>query len=170
MLCCLAILSNRLIPEPKSLHFKHFFKCVSGPMHWQPAQPMKCDPTLAQQFLKIKTMSKSLSSLGLVGSSSSLNLIVEFVSDSCSRPSLPNRSLFVCLGSSSNVLGSKLTAFKKPLQHLSLQLVPNRIWLCLYPHLFLYTVRVCFNWDASSIIWSEVKYGIPPHDIRRCHL
>ena len=137
---------------------------------------MKFDPTLAQQFLKIKTMSTSPSSVGLVGSSSSLNLIVEFSF---------NHSFFLCLGSS-NVLGSKPTAFKNSnlLQHLSSRFVANRICLCLYPVAlvsffrigiwevvnFFYMVGVGCNWYASLIIWSKVKYGIPPHDVRRCHL
>ena len=51
---------------------------------------VKFDPRLGQQFLNVKTT--SLSSLGPVGPSPSHNLAVDFVSVSCPRPNLPNRS------------------------------------------------------------------------------
>ena len=51
--------------------------------------PMKFDPN---SFLNIKTTSRLLLSLGLVGSSPSHNLVVYFVSVSCPRPNLPKHS------------------------------------------------------------------------------
>ena len=74
---------------PGSPRFSGFFQICTG-SHVLITGPVKFDPRLAQQFLNVKTT--SLSSLGPVGPSPSHNLAVDFVSVSCPRPNLPNRS------------------------------------------------------------------------------
>ena len=153
MSCCLAILSNGLIPE--SSRFNCFFRCALGPVRF--------DLNLAQQLLNVKTMSIWLSSLGLVGPSLSLVLVVDFFSVSCSRPNLPNRlmvsivqpplsSFFVWVLQTYWDLNRQVS--RNLLQHLSSWLVPNPICLYHYPRSFLSSEWGFRKWWVS-FVWSE---------------
>ena len=156
---------------------------------------MKFNLSLAQQFLNVKTMSTSLSSLGLVQSSPSLNHIVDFVRVSFSLPNLPSclmvsivrplSSFFSMFGFFKHIRFQTQQLSRNHLQHLSSWLVPNQICLCLYPCSYLSSEwefgkrlvsfvhvrsRPVVRDASSSLIISQIKYGIPPHDVRGCHL
>ena len=67
-----------------------FFFQMHAASHVLRTAPMGFDLNLTQQVLNVKTTSMSLLSLGLLGSSQSLNLVVDFVSVSCCQANLPN--------------------------------------------------------------------------------